>query len=205
MLPVVTATPDYYAQVIEAFPDTESLTVLVVAGASRDQVAAALSIDLSTPVDNDWSDNVELAAWALLDIPGGVLAVERSGYGDPARAALRTLSDDGRAAAVVRSNVQAHLRFGCARDGELLFDDDEYMYTDDPDQVPAELRPLFDLAWDDLESDDDSDEDVDGFGVGLAMAELVTGVEVTAAQVAEVFQSGFVGGPSLVYASSLDE
>jgi hypothetical protein len=205
MLPVVTATPEYYAQVIEAFPDTESLTVLVVAGASRDQVAAALSIDLSTPVDNDWSDNVELAAWALLDIPGGVLAVERSGYGDPARAALRTLSDDGRAAAVVRSNVQAHLRFGCARDGELLFDDDEYMYTDDPDQVPAELRPLFDLAWDDLESDDDSDEDVDGFGVGLAMAELVTGVEVTAAQVAEVFQSGFVGGPSLVYASSLDE
>ena len=70
--------------------------------------------------------------------------------------------------AVVRHNIQAHLRFGAARDGELVFDDDEYLYVEDPSSVPAELRPLFDLVWVDLDLDHDLDDDGPGFrGPGL--------------------------------------
>lgn len=203
----MTATPEYYQQVGDAFPDTEGLTVLTVSGRSRDQVAAALDTDLSKPVDDGWSDDENQTAWAILEVSGGVLAVESTGYGDPTLAALRALSENGGAAAVVRSNIQAHLRFGCARNGELLFDDDEYMYIDDPHVVPEELRPLFDLAWDDLEggATEEDEEGPDGFVVGLAMAELITGVEVTSDQVAALYQSGFFAAPSLVYVGSLDE
>lgn len=197
------ATPEYYEQLIETFPDTESQTVLVVAGASRDRVALALDVDLSRMLEEGWDE--DSAGWAILDVPGGALAIEGTGYGDPTRAALRVLSENGGAAAVVRHNIQGHLRFGCARDGELLFDDDEYMYIEDPSVVPAELRPLFDLAWDDLEGEELDEDRADGFAVGLAMAELVTGIELTADQVAAAHESGYYAAPSLVYASSLDE
>lgn len=203
MLRGVTATPEYYERVVDAFQDTESLTVLTVAGRSRDQVAAVLGVDLNQPVDDGWSDNVHETGWAILEIAGGVLAVELSGYGDPALPALLALSENGGASAVVRSNIQANLRFGCARNGELLFDDNEYIYIDDPAVVPGELRPLFDLAWDDLEGDDEDDEMPDGFVVGLAMAEVITGVQLTADQVAMAYESGFFKAPSLVYVASL--
>jgi len=203
----VTATLEYYEQLLDAFPDLESLTVLVVSGASRAQVAAALDIDLNEPVDVDYSgDSPDTTGWAALEIPGGVLAVELSGYGDPTNAALRTLSDSGGTAAVVRDNVLAHVRFGCARDGELLFDADEFMYVEDPSAAPAELRPLFDLAWDDLQGDDQGVDDMPSpFAVALAMAERITGVELTADQVATVHDSQFFKTPTLVYAQSLGQ
>ena len=63
----------------------------------------------------------------------------------------------------------------------LLFDDDEFTFidADDRSRVPDELRPLFDLAWVDLDADD-HDEDDNPIAVALAMAEVVTGVAVTA-------------------------
>lgn len=114
------------------------------------------------------------------------------------REALRVLTEGDRAAAVVRSNIQAHLRFGGARDGVLVFDDD-YMYLESPDDVLSELRPLFDLAWDDLGSDDADGQAPDGFAVGLAMAELITGVEITAEHGAVIDGLEFFWAPSLVY------
>lgn len=196
----VAANPEYYEQLIDAFRDTESLTVLVVAGRSREEVAAELQVDVSAPLEQIAPDDTDFTGWALSDVPGGVLAVEVTGYGDPSTAALTAMSAGGRSAAVVRSNIQAHLRFGCARDGELLFDDDEYMYVDDISVVPAELRSLFDLAWDDLESD--SDDEADGFIVGLAMAEAVTGVELTRGQVEAVMGSTYFQAPALLYVAS---
>ena len=65
---------------------------------------------------------------AAIEVPGGVLAIELSGYGDPSTADLASLSTSG-ASAVVRCNIQAHDRFGCARAGELVFDDDEFTYV----------------------------------------------------------------------------
>src|SRR3954447_14076421 len=142
--PRVPATVEYYAEVVAAFPDTESLTVLTVAGATRAQVAAQLGVDVLEPVEEDaWADS-DRWAWALLEIPGGVVAVELSGFGDPSNDDLASLSTN--AAAVVRSNILAHYRFGCARAGELVFDDDEYIFIRDPNTVPLELRDLFDLA-----------------------------------------------------------
>ena len=64
----MTATAEYYAQMGDTFGDTESLTVLVVAGANRGRVAAALGVDLSAPVEPP--DDVETTSWALVDIPG---------------------------------------------------------------------------------------------------------------------------------------
>gem|GEM_PF-3211780 len=191
------ATVEYYEDVIEALHDFEGLTVVVAAGATRDSVAEALSIDLTGPrADSDDIDD-ELTAWALADVAGGVIAIEWSGYGDPSLASLRQLTQAGGAAAVVRNNVQAHVRFGCARDGEILFDEDEYIYDGDPDEVPTELRALFDLVYDDLEDEDD--DAPDPVVVGLAMAEVVTGIELTAEDLARVMSSRFYSAPSLVY------
>jgi len=195
----VAATVEYYDELIKAFHDFDGLTVLVVADASRESVARVLGIDLGSP-HQPRDVNLELSAWALLEVPGGVLAIEWSGYGDPSLAQLRSLTRDGGTAAVVRDNIQAHIRFGYARDGEVLFDEDEYVYDADPDEVPSELRPLFDLVYDDLEDDDEDEDDApSAFVVGLAMAELVTGVELTAAQVEAVTSGDVFEAPALVY------
>jgi len=87
----------------------------------------------------------------------------------------------------------------------LLFDDDEYMFIEDPEVVPAQLRPLFDSAWVDLDNDEDNGDGPDGFVVGLAMAEAMTGVALEPAHVSVVVDSGYCSAPTLVYAASLDD
>nr|WP_227467538.1 DUF6461 domain-containing protein [Nocardioides lijunqiniae] len=128
-------------------------------------------------------------AWAIRDVPGGVFAIEVSGYGDPPSATLTSLAAEGGAAAVVRNNVQARMRFGCAKDGHVVFDADDYMY-EDPSRVPVSLRPLFDLVHDDLtgETDDDAPDE---FAVGLAMSEVITGIRLSADDVAAIQESRF--------------
>ncbi|TYL54982.1 hypothetical protein FXB39_05095 [Nocardioides sp. BGMRC 2183] len=192
---------------MEEFPDDEGLTILIAAGISRVAAAEALGVDLGKPTGHPWDESAEadFSAWALMEIPGGVLAIEETGYGDPSLEALRGLSSVGGAAAVVRNNIQAHLRFGCAKDGELLFDADEFMFVQDPTLVPGELRFLFDLVWDDLDSDELDEDAPDGFAVGLAMAEVITGIEVSAEMAAEVNRSGFFKGPYLVYPEPLND
>ena len=117
MLRFVTASVEFYQQVLSAFPDTESLTVLLASGVTREAVLEALAADVSNPAEDAWDIDEESTAWAAIEVPGGVLAIELSGYGDPSMADLASLSASG-ASAVVRSNVQAHYRFGCARAGE---------------------------------------------------------------------------------------
>lgn len=192
----VAATVEFYERVLTAFPDTESLTVLVASGVTREDALTGLGADVSEPVEDAWDTDTQTTAWAAIDVPGGVLAVEMTGYGDPALTSLASLSTTG-ASAVVRSNIQAHYRFGFARSGEVVFDDDEFIYAD-PANVPAELRELFDTAWVDL---DDEDEEVseDPFPAGLAMAELVTGVELTEDLINAVLEADFFSAPSLRY------
>lgn len=185
------ATVEYYDDLIDSFGDSESLTLLVVAGATRDCVAKALEVDLHEPVGHPWDEDQEtdFAAWALVEIDGGILGVEYTGYGDPTGDALRAMSRGGGAAAVVRSNIDAQLRFGCARDAEVLFDAHEYVAVDDVSVVPTELRPLLELAQDDGEAD--------AFVVGLAMAEVVTGLELTAQEALLLASAQFFKGPAL--------
>jgi hypothetical protein len=205
MLQPVTATVDFYEQVVSAFPDAESLSVLVAAGVTREQVLALLNADLDHRVEDAWDFGPRSSAWAAIEVPGGVLAVELSGFGDPSLADLAALSTAG-SAAVVRSNILAHHRFGCARAGEVLFDDNEFTYINDPDRVPEELRPLFDAAWDDLKDgreDQGEDEDgVDPFATGLAMAELITEIELTRDQVTKVLEADYFVAPVGRYAGS---
>lgn len=182
---------EYYDELMDSLGDPESLTVLVVAGASRDAVARALDVDLHEPVSHPWDDKhgADYAAWALVEIDGGVLGVEYTGQADPTVAALSAMTRGGAAAAVVRSNVQAHVRFGCARDAEVLFDAHGFTNVAEPDVVPTELRPLFDLVRD--------DDAPDGFAVALAMAEVVTGLELTYDEALLVNAAQFFRGPSL--------
>lgn len=193
----MTSVEDYEQAIEDSGIDTESLTLLVVRGATRDEVAAALGVDLGVPQDP--SDAFEdSSAYTFLPVDGGILAMEPSGYADPAIDTLVALSAGGRAAAVVRGNIQAHTRFGAARDGELVFDDHEYTFVDDLDSVPAELREIFDLAWVDLD-DEDAEPEADDIAAGLAMAEVVTGVPITADHLARIWDGPFFRAPHLVY------
>lgn len=201
----MSASVEYYEDLLEGSLAELEGTLLVVRGASTDEVAEALG---AIPVDEiPEEDRGELdptwATYRFVPLADGVLAFEDAGYADPPVEVLASMSRGGRAAAVVRDNVQGHLRFGCARDGQLLFDDDEYMYTDDRSGVPEELRPLFDLAWVDLAEEDSFG--ADGVAVALAMVEVITGVRLTREDLDELQDGngtalavrwmGYVGGP----------
>jgi hypothetical protein len=197
----------------EAVEHYKSLSVgdqstLVVRGASVQEVVDALGgVPLDdVPEDELNGDEPIWAAYTLTVIQGGVLAAEDTGYADPPSSVLVALSKDGRAAAVVRNDIQAHCRFGCARDGELLFDNDEYTFLEDRDSVPQDLRQLFDLAWVDL-TGDGSDPQEDSTAVALAMAEVVTGIRLTAADFANLEGSDptVVAVRQLQYSGEKDE
>lgn len=200
----MTASAEYYQGILDETFDTESLTIFVVAGATQSEVADALQIDVSAEPDQDPDlDDAETSAYALADIAGGVVALEHSGYADPSLTALEQLSRNGRSAAVIRGNIQGHERFSCARDGVILFDDDQYTWVD-KDRVPAELRELFDTAW---VGPDESVEDLkyNGFPVGLAMAEVITGIRLTADDLRRASASGYRPAPCLLYVLGLEE
>jgi len=161
-------------------------STLIVRGATVREVADALG---GVPLDDVPEHELDgpepiWATYTLTAIDGGVLASEDTGYADPPNSVLVALSQGGRAAAVVRDNIQGHCRFGCARDGELLFDSDEYIFHEDRDSVPDEVRALFDLAWVDLTKDDLDPQEDDSTAVGFAMAEMLTGIHLTSADAA---------------------
>lgn len=190
---------EHYESVLDNAPfDHESFTVLVARGVDQAAVAAALRIDTTVTPGSDWDAVDERTAYALADLPDGVVAVELTGYGDPSLRALEELTRDGGSAGVVRSNIQAHYRFGCARDGRVLFDDDEYTWVDDHDRVPEELRELFLAAWDDPDDESDDAED-HALAIGLAMCEVITGVQLTAEHLHQAMANGFRPAPSLTY------
>lgn len=119
----------------------------------------------------------ETSAYAFLQVGDGVLAHEDTGFSDPPKRLLAALSRDGGTAAVATDNIEAMTRFGYSRDGEIVFDDYEYAFVDDPEEIPAEVRDLARLAWEDY--DGPMVETADWFSVATAMSEKVTGVRPT--------------------------
>ncbi len=198
----MTADPAYYEGVLhEAGIEPESCTIVLVSQADRGLLARALGADLTRTTGDPDPDDIDSSACALADVTGGALGYEPTGFADPANDVLRLLSADGGRAAVARSNIQGHLRFGCAVDGELVFDDDEFIYIDDRSRIPEALTHLFAQAWIDLD-DEVTDED-DGPGplsVALAMAEAFTGVSFTAQDLERATEAGWFRVPSLTYA-----
>jgi hypothetical protein len=191
---------EQYLTVVAAFRNIESLTVLTVAGADREVAAVALDVDFSDEVgiSGAWEGG-DSTVWAIEEVPGGVLAFEPTGYGDPSLASLKALSEGGRAAAVVRSNVQARLRFGCSRDGQLLFDDGDFSYRPDGVGVPHDLLSLFDQVLRGREIEGYTENGRDGLSVGLAMAEVVTGIQLSVEQVRTIEHLRYYRAPTLVY------
>ena len=192
--------PSHYEAMFEAAGiDGESLTVLLVRGGTRADVLRLLGAE-AEPNGEPYPDleDVDYSGYALAEVEGGVVAFEHTGYADPSPRVLAALSSLGGAAAVTRSNIQAHERFGCARDGRVVFDADEFMYVDEEqkESVPLELRPMFDSARVGLDGDDD--EGASGF-IGYAMAAIHTGVVVTGEDLIRAVQPGYHRVRTLTY------
>lgn len=185
----------------DAGVDSESLTVVLVAGGSRAEVLRLLGAEPEAGDPDAVSGDGDHSAYAAAEVAGGVVAYEQSGYGDPANDVLAALSALGGAAAVARSNVQAHERFGCARDGVLQFDADEFAFVEEDEKasVPDDLRALFDTAW--IGDDDDPDSDEAAVSVALRMAALRTGVVVTTDDLARAQEAGWHRVRGLTYLS----
>jgi hypothetical protein len=191
----------YEAMFEDAGIDGESLTVVLVRGGTRADVLRLLGAEAEA-VREPYPDveDADYSGYCVAEVDSGVVAFEHTGYADPSPRVLAALSALGGAAAVTRSNIQAHERFGCARDGVVLFDADEFMYVEEHEKesVPSELRPMFDSAWVDLDAAGDDDEGVGGF-VGYAMAATHTGVVVTAEDLARAEQQGYHRVRTLTY------
>jgi hypothetical protein len=193
----------YEAMFESAGIDGESLSVVLVRDGTRAKVLDLLGAEAETngQHDPDLEDD-DYSAYALAEVQGGVIAFEHTGYADPSPRVLAALSELGGAAAVTRSNIQAHERFGCATDGVLVFDADEFMYVeeDEKDALPRELLPMFESVWVDLgdDGDDGDHEDAGGF-VGYAMAAKHTGVVVTSDDLRRAVQQGYHRVPTLTY------
>ena len=190
---------DFVAMFDSAAMDGESLTVLLVAGARRSEVLRLLGADPEPIGLESVLGSVDVSAYAAAQVSGGVVAFEHTGYADPSPSVLAALSALGGSAAVTRSNIQGHSRFGCDRAGELEFDADEFMFVEAEQKaaVPPELRALFDSAWIDLDAEDDEGE-AEGW-VGLEMAARHTGVRFTADDLRSAVTAGYHRVRSLTY------
>ena len=190
----------YEAMFEDAGIDRESLTVLLVRGGTRAEVLQLLGAEATSNGEQypDLAD-ADYSGYALAEVHGDVVAFEHTGYADPSPRVLGALSALGGAAAITRDNIMAHERFGCARDGAVLFDADEFRYTEEREResVPHELRPLFDSAWANLDSDSD-DDGGSGF-VGYAMAALHTGIVVTGDDLSRALHQGYHRVRTLTY------
>lgn len=142
---------------------------------------------LATAADEKAQMNAEISFYTFFQVGDGVLAYEDTGFADPPKRVLAELSRDGAVSAVATENIEAMTRFGYARDGEVVFDAFEYAFVPDINEIPAEVRDLAALAWDDLQGP--MVETADWFAVALAMSEKITGVRPTGA-VQELWESG---------------
>ena len=191
----------YEAMFEDAGIDGESLTVLLVRGGTRADVLRLLGAEAEANGEPypDLEDE-DYSGYALAEVQGGVVAFEHTGYADPSPRVLAALSALGGAAAVTRCNIMAHERFGCARDGRVVFDADEFMYVTEHEKesVPPELRLMFDSARVNLDAEGDGDEGERGF-VGFAMAAIHTGVVVTGEDLTRAVQPGYHRVRTLTY------
>jgi hypothetical protein len=164
--------------------------VTVSTTAARDQLAAAFGADLSaTPVAGDTAalDDGDRAPVGFLSSSGCEVAIEVNGFRGSETDVLEEVSTGGRAASAFW-NVEDEVRFACAEDGELLYDE-EFTY-DGTEGLPDELVALVglvavDLDAVDLDNDDAPEDGPAANAVALVMLETYTGVELTPGDVTE--------------------
>ncbi|MCF6379211.1 DUF6461 domain-containing protein [Nocardioides KLBMP 9356] len=116
----------------------------------------------------------EKSAYTFVQVGDGVVAYEDTGFADPPKRLLAALSEDGAVSAVATDNIEAMTRFGYARDGKVVYDNYEYAFEDDLDDIPLEVRDLARLAR--VDPKGPMVETASWSAVALAMSEKVTGV-----------------------------
>lgn len=159
----------------------EAGCVTVATAATRGAVAAAFGADLSAPTPEAHGDGVQLYA-SFLEVGGAQVVVEDNGFRGNDDSVLVRVSDGGRAASAFW-NVDGVTRFGCARDGRLLFNQ-EFSLLDRWPGLPADLVPLAERA-----AGEGAQEHI--AAIALAMVEQFTGVRVTAEHVSSALRTGF--------------
>jgi hypothetical protein len=126
--------------------DFDSVHITVAGGADRADVLRGMRAEPDGgPVAPD-TVPTDLPAASLLEVDGGVVAVEAKWFSGPYDDLVRTLSRGGRAAASVGWNGIGERWAYFARDGVVLFAGDEFPFDSD-DDVHPEIAAL--LAWDD--------------------------------------------------------
>jgi Family of unknown function (DUF6461) len=215
MLPAVpTADPsayDWINQELGWFGVAACVTVAT--DATREQLAAAFGVDLSSPqpgilplrqarassanrprspYDPPLVPPEEPRMVSLTTIQGRQVAIEVNDFVGTQRRVVETASMRGRAANAFW-NVNAKVTFGCAVDGRLLYSG-EFAYVHERPGLPKELSPLADLVAVDLEDyEDDLAEDRPPQNtVALAMLETFTGVRLTAYETKSALQQGYL-------------
>jgi hypothetical protein len=175
-------SPSSYAWIDDSMWEVAAC-ITVAVGAQVSEVARAFGADLSAPAavhpDSDfwWAEQPGVA---FVEAQGAVIAVEVNGFEGSRTEVLASASGRGKAASAYW-NVDAMTYFGCARGGQAICSS-EFMAEGERDALPAEVRPLAELA----DGDDDS-----WAAIALAMVEAFTGVAVTE----ELLSAAKVGYP----------
>ena len=94
MLTIAADNRTCYASLLEESGlDGESLTVVLVGGTHLAAASRALGLDLDQPFDDQENlDEEEWSVYGLVEVDGGVVAIEHTGYADPSLDTLALLS-----------------------------------------------------------------------------------------------------------------
>ncbi|MFC0429748.1 DUF6461 domain-containing protein [Kutzneria buriramensis] len=183
--PPVVVPPEADYHWIESSSLSDAATITFVAGKSATEVLRDFGADPSAPASaRELSEQGTLDPWvAVLDVPGGVVAVEYNGWVASDERVMRALSSPDTVAASMYWNVNALTRFSLAKAGESLASFELGL------QEPS---PAAEALLEDL--------DVANYGhrpaKGVFAAARFTGLSLSAEQLA-VIESADVGYPIL--------
>jgi hypothetical protein len=164
--------------------------VTVAAGVTREQFVNAFGVDLASPQSRENSrgpsdDEDAPALISFTEVAGCLVAVEVDGLTGSETDVLEATSIRGRAASAFW-NADDHVRFACARDGEVLYDGELVHHGDDEDtdRLPAELAPILGGAR--------QDEGLSLQAVAMALVEAWTNARVKAADIERALTLGYI-------------
>jgi hypothetical protein len=159
--------------------------VTVVTGATASHVLKAFGArtDHTHTVDDAFLLEGH-AAVCVVDVPGGVVAVEINGYQGSRAEVLGPASRRGKAASIFW-NVNYVVQFTCARRGRTLAMTDLGLPVE-ADELPRSLRPLLSLT----ESDD-----ADLVAVGMAMVDRFTGLSALTHELVDGLSEAYLLDP----------
>ncbi len=185
--PPEVVVPDAVYHWVERISLSDAATVTFVRDKSSPEVLRAFGADPSAPASlREFSerDYQNIDPWVcVLDVPGGVIAIEFNGWQGSDGPVLRALSSPHTRAASMFWNVNALRRFSLARNGEVLA---SFELGLDSTTSPEALELL-------------SDVDLDGHhrtAIGLLAASRFTGLSLSAEDLARV-EAAAVGYPIL--------